>query len=529
MTPSRLIATSTNGGAASASVMLGLLVLALGIRITLFSGVSGDDDLSIAHAALNVLRDGIAWPEAHYQARWGLILPQSAIFGLLGVGQLQLAIIPLAFSLGGVWLAMRFAQDAAGRTAAVMAGLVLALYPLDIQASTQLFPDAPQGVCLAATIWCALRAGSARRPWLWVVAAGLFWGWSYYIKIDGPFLIMPLAWLCWQGRIAPRHLAGLCAVTGLAVGAELVVYGLHFGDPFYRLTLEARAAAEVLNPAHTFLDRSLYLQAAFLKPTTTALHLYALLAAVCWCFATRARPFYYLVVWVAVFAVWLQFGGNPFDERVSIKPQLARYLLVFAAPMAVLIGGFLAWLWARSRTGFALTATPLFAAALILSLLLPLGSERPAATREGMDLAWKRGWIPIYLDHQSFHMATLLYGGRDMAMKPLQRHDFLAGQTRQFAVTEDHAYALINEGNVRALQRTSMVQPPRLDRSAFRIEQVATIDNPAPPASYAALRLLRRAASLLPASTLRERLLTGADETLAGSEAVIYRLDRRYP
>src|SRR5438093_190689 len=81
-------------GLRSALVLLFVILGGVALRLAFTPGLSGNDDISVAHSALALLDHGIRIPDNHYFARFGLTLPLAAVFRFTGVGIQQLDLLP---------------------------------------------------------------------------------------------------------------------------------------------------------------------------------------------------------------------------------------------------------------------------------------------------------------------------------------------------------------------------------------------------------------------------------------------------
>ena len=135
---------------------------------------------------------------------WSVLVPQA----LMGV-----ATVALAYDLTRrLW----------GRTAAFVAGLVLALTPITVAISRYNNPDALLALCCVGALWCLVRALQDGRT-RWIVLAGVCVGLGFETKMGAALLVVPAIVAAWMW-IAPR--GRLTAIRQLlAGGAAMVVVG----------------------------------------------------------------------------------------------------------------------------------------------------------------------------------------------------------------------------------------------------------------------------------------------------------------
>jgi hypothetical protein len=508
--------------------VLAVLLLALALRLFFAAGISGNDDLSVANGAVGILDHGISLPGGHYGARFGLTLPLALVFRVAGVGVPQLIVLPLLFSVAGVWLAFRLGTKLFDPLAGLFSALALAFYPLDVEFAGLFFPDLIQGVALAASMACALEfdrergAGSA-------IAAGALWAFAYYVKIDAVVLlfVLLLAWALGYLRFSRLLLVGFFAFV--LVGVELVAYGVLTGNPFYHAELERRAANEVLAAGMDYRQLFTYPKAMFVTVYETGAHFYLLLAAFVLVLLRRERAALLLAGWIVIFLAWLTFGVDPFGAALRLKPQIPRYLLDFAVPMAVLIG----WLFAaaaRLLPALLVGLVGLGAASVAVVFMAFNGlSYQPAmATRISLDEAVRQNWFPLYVDVQSMSIASfMLHDSPHRAeLHQIQMHDFLAGKTTFGTIAEPRAWLLDNAAFERRLAKRNMVTPIDPAQFGMTVTKVFTVDRPLPAVDYAILSGLVAVSDLVPVPGLRSHIHETADDLLLPGVANVYLLEK---
>lgn len=513
----------TDSDQAQTRIFLMIVLLAALVRLVFLNSLSGNDDLSVAGCALDLLERGFHLTDSAYCLRYGITLPLAAVFGVAGTGAAQISVVPALASLTGIFLAWRLGRLLFDRWVGLAAAAALAVFPLDIEFAGLAFPDVLQGTLMSGAVLCALLARS--RGDLWAVAAGALWAWAYYVKLDAFFLGFVLLLAALLGFITFRHLVITGAVSLLLVGVELATYAMLLGRPLLNLELNSAVSNEVLAPGFDYRSFFIYPKAMFLTPYGTGLHFFVLLGALFVAAWKRSRPALFLAGWVLIWMVWLMFGVNPLGGFTG-KAQLSRYLLSFAVPLSVLCGWVLVLLWRRSRLLGAGLAGASLALMVLFGAFNQLSYESAKATRVALETAVRNGWFPLYPDSHSMGIVKFLLHGRPGAadIHRVQTHDYLRGETTFYPIQGPQAYLLINEARSRDQQRSKSVRP--IDPASFGLKptEVLSVDNPMSDYNYAALRLLVGAASLLP-DRLAKGINATAIETLRPADARIWRLD----
>ena len=135
---------------------------------------------------------------------------------------------------------------------------------------------------------------------------------------------------------------------------------------------------------------------------------------------------------------------------------------MISTPLAILIGTFGVWAWAR------LPRLPVIGVAALAGLIaVPLafynatGFAEIQATREGVERAVKERLFPLGLDIMSQSIAAFLLHGSEDAKQliTIQHHDFLTGETNFPPITGDRAFILVNHQFAERQQTRNLVTP----------------------------------------------------------------------
>lgn len=502
-----------------------ILGISLAIRLYLFVGINGSDDISITDHAIKVLSDGPYPPYSHYAARVGLIYPLALLFALFGVNEWSISVIPMIASLGGVWLAYLIGRHYGGMRIGIYAALLLALFPLDAYYASQLMPDLPLGALLGLSYYLLIRSGRRSDSSLYLpLIAGCFWGWAYLVKVEAFFFSFVVLGLLISRQLSWRNTILACVAVSVIVAGEHIVYWLAADDLLLRLHLATSQSGTVVD-AFSATQLWVFPKSWFLTPYFFSVHYYLLFAAILWVIWTRPAGLLPIFLWVAIFLLWLQFGGNPFSSSYSVKSHLSRYCNMLNIPMAVLIACFLHGL-GESLIASAAIRTSTAIIVIGAALLMPfnqLSAERQTATKKLLDIVRAENLYPLYLDRTSYSLAEAYLHEEMKAGKfhNLQAHNFQTMESHITPIDTIQGYVLINRGFVDYgydRYRIAKVEAPDF-KKRFVIHSVA--DNPASKASYASARLLRSIARFLPVAGFRDKVLHTANTLLEGNDAVL--------
>lgn len=209
-----------------------LLLFALGLRLAMWNGPFGSDDLTyLARSGAVAAGD---WSSADYNGalRYGFNLPAGMLMVLFGYSAFAANLWPLLCSLIEVALVWLFVRHEGGARAAGLAGVLLATAPLHVAVATRIHADAVVSMFLTLAfvlLWFGLRQG--RRGLLF--AAGLAMGgvfWSKELAAVTWIAMLPILVL-FRGRW--RDLPPILAGVVLALLAHGLLMMAIAGDPLH--------------------------------------------------------------------------------------------------------------------------------------------------------------------------------------------------------------------------------------------------------------------------------------------------------
>ena len=502
--------------------LLLILAVAAALRAWVFVGVVGSDDIVIANLAQRLLESGPWVPDNHYQARIGLTYPLAVIYAFFGVGEWQTVALPFFASIVSVFLTFLIARRLRGDTVGLLAALIIAVFPLDVAAATQLMPDLPLGTAVAAAFYFALRATDGEGSRGWAIAAGLTWGYAYLIKVEAVFIGLPFAILFLMNLKHWKVLSLIFVSAALVFFTETFVYWVAGGEAIQRVHAVSNQGNLRVTAEYSAGQLWVFPKSWFVTFYEFGLHYYLLFAAIVWAILGRVKALYVIVAWAVIYLLWLQFGGNPFSANYHIKSHLDRYCSMLSVPMAILVGAFLAQLleW-RGRFGAAVLTVTLLAAVFFI-LFNTLSFERQQATKLAIDHARKENLFPLYMDRTSYLLAGVYMHGDERLtdVHKAQGYDFEAGET----IIEDFdtldGYVLLNRGFMEYAwnrYRMDMVDVSAVDAS----KEVFSVDNPGSALAYAQAKLLYGISRLIPVAFLRDKIGGTAEGLLRPDDVVI--------
>jgi hypothetical protein len=326
----------------NAAVALGVvLIMAVGVRSLCFSGVVGAADIAFLEEARNVA-EGNPLIEAHpFLNKIGFLYAEAFTMKVFGANETAQLAYPFLMSLVGIALAFVVARWFWGTWTGAVAGVVLALVPLDILCATRAYPDGPTAVFIAASVSMAVLAGRAKLSVLWAVLSGMAAGFAYLHTnvaiVVIPITITALA-LGGSHKITFVRNLLLLLIAFAAVGSlELLRNAVLTGDPFlawqHLFTAAEPPAAVLFRRLTADYGNALFWDAGGLGTLVAAGAAGAIFVAV-----RKEKTVTFAVVWFVVILFALNFWPDSARPYVPLPYRVARYFLPLAFPAALLVG-----------------------------------------------------------------------------------------------------------------------------------------------------------------------------------------------
>lgn len=220
--------------------LLGLLLLAtlaVAINPVGFVGAGGDDNQYLRAAECWIANNGPCVPSSHWWSRWPVVAPMVAGMGMFGETRLGVglgALLYWAVCIGSItWIAARWF----GRAAGYIAGAALTLTPIFTASALQPTADVTELALQLAALALGIAAFD-RQSRGYAIAAGVVAGLALQAR-DTSFLFVGATIAAWFFLPRQRRRVLVWATAGFAGAmlAEVAVYALATGDPFWRYKL----------------------------------------------------------------------------------------------------------------------------------------------------------------------------------------------------------------------------------------------------------------------------------------------------
>jgi 4-amino-4-deoxy-L-arabinose transferase-like glycosyltransferase len=327
----------------NAAVALGVvLIMAVGVRSLCFSGVVGAADIAYLEEARNIA-EGNPLIEAHpFLNKIGFLYVEAFTMKVFGADEKTQLAYPFLMSLVGIALAFVVARRLWGTWAGAVAGVALALVPLDVLCATRVYPDGPAAVFIALSVSAAVLAGRAKLSVMWTIISGVAAGVAY-LHTNFAVVALPIAVIAvylggYRKRTLVRNLL-LLLIAFAAVGSlELLRNAALSGDPLlawrYIYTAAAEPRADVLFRRLTADYGNVLFWDAGGLGTLVALSAAGAIFAV----TRKDKTAAFAVVWFGIMLLALNFWPESVRPYFPLPYKEARYFLPLAFPAALLAG-----------------------------------------------------------------------------------------------------------------------------------------------------------------------------------------------
>jgi Dolichyl-phosphate-mannose-protein mannosyltransferase len=400
--------------------MLGLTSVALAFRLAYFSGYGLGDDVIFRTDIAAIVRGGTVVPDnSSYRITWWL--PTVLSCRIFGLNELGLIVPITAMATIGILVVYAFGKSLWGRPGAVIATLLLTVFPLDFAWSTMFTNDFYVAVLSAVTVLLVLQASREprrlRRRGLWILA-GVSLLAAYHAKVSAILIVPAIAIICWtRRRELDREFAYFLLTTGVLTAVSCFAWYRYAGDPFWPYHSETQFSG-VTGPDALLnhpLSRDVFLTYPRLLawPDHLGDRLYSLYPHLLLALAIvgpllRIRTSGAVFWWFLFVALGLQFAVNHVPGGWTSGARNVRHTLIFVYPMTLLLTGYVVGLWGR----FPKLTSALLGALLVYGALQCVSTATKtkvayADRRQALEFITGLPPRPIYSDFQLCTYALL--------------------------------------------------------------------------------------------------------------------------
>ncbi|HKV26001.1 MAG TPA: glycosyltransferase family 39 protein [Candidatus Acidoferrum sp.] len=309
------------------------------MRLACFTGLIGSDDLVYSRFAQEISNLTYVPESIHYALRYGLIIPVGLIYRIFGVHEWTTILAPLIASTACVPLIMLIGKRLAGMRGALIAGVLLASFPVALLYSTILVPEPVAGFYILVGLLLYLESDDS-NPIFFGVGSGLILGISYVTKEPAAFVAMAVFF---DAVIRRRWKAAVGVGIGAAaiVATELAYYLATTGDVLYRFHAmkihEETPMVLIVNQNLRYRLLESYPRLMLLPNTSFGIHSIVALVALIGLYKWRPPRMQLLLLWAIIPLGYLNFGSSSLSHYTAL-PVGDRYLEFCYAPLFLITG-----------------------------------------------------------------------------------------------------------------------------------------------------------------------------------------------
>jgi 4-amino-4-deoxy-L-arabinose transferase-like glycosyltransferase len=312
------------------TMVIALLILSAAVRLICFTGLIASDDVGYASYAQKLSGGDYQLHAHHYALRYGVIVPLAALYHLFGIHEWTTIILPLVLSSLSPLLIALLALRLNGHTAAWIAGLMLATFPVEIRYASILVPEPLLQTAILAGVLLFLLALEHRSA-MFIALSGMVCGAAYLVK--EPAIFVSLALMVYTILRKEWRLAILFSLgTGMVIISELTWYWAQSGDFLFRVHSMAahNQTAEAMEANQNLPYRLLMQYPKWMLEPNIHFGLHSVLAVVLSGIALlrrRSHATQLLMLWAAMPLLYLNFGSSSLRGYWAL-PAAPRYLSV---------------------------------------------------------------------------------------------------------------------------------------------------------------------------------------------------------
>lgn len=410
-----------------------ILILGIALRILLFSGLQGSDDLQYTRNAHQFLAGGFnSVVDDVTKTRLLSYLPVSLFYRLFGVNEVSSVLYPFLCSIGLLLLVYKLGILFLDDKTALLAMALYAFFPIEVIHATMLYPELPMGLFMGLSMYCFLTTlkKPGKNDHLFFFLAGILVACAYLVKITAILLlgVYFVYFLCYKRNL--RAVALLAVGFAAVIAIESLFYYSQNGDFLFQYHLPQQIAQqtrqEIVENAGTlnYLQQKnmgwyrafvYYPGIMFATIFTFSFYYYGVFIALGYLLIwKRAKETYPIMLWFVLLLLALNFGFQSINPLIFI-PSSPRYLMVLSVPLVLLIGYALGQ--AQTR-GWKIAATAAMALLILtsgwaLKEQYAHGVPQTCANARALYRFLRDKDKPIYVDPRTYQELVFLDGYRN--------------------------------------------------------------------------------------------------------------------
>jgi 4-amino-4-deoxy-L-arabinose transferase-like glycosyltransferase len=333
-------------------VMMALILGAFLVRVFFFNGgIRGSDAYQYSLYAHQVETGQYRVDQINYHVgfRYMVIMPTALSYSLFGANDLSASIFPLLSSLLNILLVFFIGEKIFDGRIALIGGVLLIFYPLDVMLASCLGPDSFVAVLSSLVVLCYLVAEEKKDAPIQSVTlfalSGLFIGVAISAKETSLFLygVILLDQIIRRKRIS----SVLWISLGLAIPliGEGIYYYVATGDPLLRIRVLDNLKTIIRKDYSDSAGSLLYYPKAMFGLNLHGLALFCLTwwlvsAGIFWAVIRKDKRVIFPALWLILPLLGFEFGVQSLKEMTLISKNYT-YLALVTPPAMLLCAYFL--------------------------------------------------------------------------------------------------------------------------------------------------------------------------------------------
>ncbi|GEM_PF-2969010 len=323
-------------------VLLLIILFGLAIRIAVFSGITGGDDMIYSYH-IHKFHTGDFEPGAtHWSLRLGFILPSLLFTYLFGFNEIALTLFPLICSLINIILIYAFARLFFFERTALLAAFFLSFFPMDVFLAGMVFIDTPLALMMDAAIFYFIK-GEREDKTAYYLLSGICVGWAWLIKESGAYIFLfYLTYLTMEKKLRLKYAVVVLAFLSV-ISIEGGYYYIKTGNPFYRLSVAQKTHNETIqnNEILILRGKNWFIEPLLVLATDQefGFYYYLILPIAIYLFIKRDKKARISLIWMIPLMIYTLYGSTSPFHFFPLQ-RWPRYLAPVTVPALTLLAYF---------------------------------------------------------------------------------------------------------------------------------------------------------------------------------------------
>ncbi|MBW6499460.1 MAG: glycosyltransferase family 39 protein [Bacteroidales bacterium] len=358
------------------SIVIAIIFIAVVVRCIFFSGgIRGSDAYAYAQYAYDISSNSYHLGNIadHFGFRYTVLIPTAISYALFGVNDVSSAIFPFLLSILNILIILKIGEKIYDFKTAVVAGIFMAFYPLDILTASVLGPDSFTPILSSLAILTYLIAidnDLKNKTVVYFCLSGIMVGIAMGARETSIFIYGVLVFFHILKRCKWTPLLWITLGLGIPVIVEMTFYYISEGNAFLRTEILDQLKILIKNDYQESAGSLLYYPKIMFGFELQGLATYGLIwwfTVAGLLFAVVKKDYRNLLpgIWVVLPFLGFEFGVQSFKEMILVSKSY-NYLALITPPAMLLSAYFLTNFFNR---GYFAKHKPLYITAIFMCLV----------------------------------------------------------------------------------------------------------------------------------------------------------------